>query len=219
MQDNDKDEDRKKNPNGNDGSFNWKGLVFLTIALGLFALALWSRGLDHAKSVNYEKFTELVQSEKIIIDAEAKQPKVLSIEQRDGSAKEFIKGWYEPDTPDKEGNLTPVPFETPIILDYMGDDLKALLADHGLKISSLPTSNDGMGAMLLSFYLPLLLLVILLAVFFRHQLKMAGRGAMSFGKSKAKLMAMDKNKVTFKNVAGVEEAKEEVWEIVEYLRD
>ena len=41
---------------------------------------------------------------------------------------------------------------------------------------------------------------------------------MSFGKSKAKMMTLDNNKVTFKDVAGVEEAKEEVWEIVEYLR-
>ncbi|MEO6785459.1 MAG: ATP-dependent zinc metalloprotease FtsH, partial [Chthoniobacteraceae bacterium] len=52
-----------------------------------------------------------------------------------------------------------------------------------------------------------------------QQLRMAGKGAMSFGKSKAKMMARDKNKVTFKDVAGVEEAKEEVTEIVEFLRD
>ena len=48
---------------------------------------------------------------------------------------------------------------------------------------------------------------------------MAGRGAMNFGKSKAKMTALDNNKITFKDVAGVEEAKEEVWEIVEFLKD
>ncbi|MEQ1852157.1 MAG: AAA family ATPase, partial [Chthoniobacteraceae bacterium] len=47
----------------------------------------------------------------------------------------------------------------------------------------------------------------------------AGKGALSFGKSKARMMARDKNKVTFKDVAGVEEAKEEVTEIVEFLKD
>ncbi len=48
---------------------------------------------------------------------------------------------------------------------------------------------------------------------------MAGKGALNFGKSKARMLARDKNKVTFKDVAGVEEAREEVQEIVEFLRD
>jgi cell division protease FtsH len=50
-------------------------------------------------------------------------------------------------------------------------------------------------------------------------MKSAGRGAMNFGRSKARLLTMDKNKVTFKDVAGIQEAKEELQEIVEFLRD
>ena len=48
---------------------------------------------------------------------------------------------------------------------------------------------------------------------------MAGKGALSFGKSKARMLAKDKNKTTFRDVAGVEEAKEEVAELVEFLKD
>jgi cell division protease FtsH len=50
-------------------------------------------------------------------------------------------------------------------------------------------------------------------------MKSAGKGAMSFGKSKARLLTMDRNKVTFKDVAGIQEAKEELFEIVDFLRD
>ena len=47
---------------------------------------------------------------------------------------------------------------------------------------------------------------------------MAGKGALNFGKSKARMMARDKNKITFKDVAGVDEAKDEVQELVEFLQ-
>ena len=73
-------------------------------------------------------------------------------------------------------------------------------------------------SVLISF-LPILILIILLFFLFRHQMKAAGRGAMNFGKSKARLLSMDRNKVTFNDVAGIQEAKEELWEIVDYLKD
>ena len=52
-----------------------------------------------------------------------------------------------------------------------------------------------------------------------RQMQAGGGKAMSFGKSKARLMNEDKNKVTFKDVAGVDEAKEELREIIEFLRE
>ncbi|HSI07543.1 MAG: ATP-dependent zinc metalloprotease FtsH [Rariglobus sp.] len=67
--------------------------------------------------------------------------------------------------------------------------------------------------------LPILLIVGLLYFLFVRQLRQAGRGAMNFGKSRAKLLARDRDKVTFSEVAGCDEAKEEVSEVVEFLKD
>lgn len=72
---------------------------------------------------------------------------------------------------------------------------------------------------LISGALPFVIVLGLLYFFFVRQMKMAGRGALNFGKSRARLMTRDKNSVTFKDVAGVDEAKEEVQEIIDFLKD
>ena len=65
-----------------------------------------------------------------------------------------------------------------------------------------------------------MLLLIGVWVFFMRQMRGGGgKGAMSFGKSKARLMSEDQIKTTFADVAGCDEAKEEVKELVDYLRD
>ena len=71
----------------------------------------------------------------------------------------------------------------------------------------------------ISSAVPFLLVLGLLYFLFIRQMRMAGRGAMSFGKSRARLMTRDRNKITFDDVAGVDEAKEEVEEIIEFLKD
>lgn len=92
--------------------------------------------------------------------------------------------------------------------------LEALI-DSGI---STKNQDNTFGKVMMSL-LPVLLLIVLIFFLFRHQMKSAGRGAMSFGKSKAKLLTMDQQKVTFKDVAGIQEAKEELFEIVDFLRD
>jgi len=67
--------------------------------------------------------------------------------------------------------------------------------------------------------LPVLLVVFLLYFVFSKQMKGMGSGAMTFGKSPARLLTKDSNKVTFKDVAGCDEAKEELSEIVDFLKD
>ena len=67
--------------------------------------------------------------------------------------------------------------------------------------------------------LPILLIFLLIWFVLIRQIRSAGRGAMSFGKSKARMLNKGKNKITFKDVAGVDEACEEVSELVDFLKD
>jgi len=72
---------------------------------------------------------------------------------------------------------------------------------------------------LLVSLVPFLIIIGLLYFLFVRQLRSAGRGAMSFGKSRAKLLTRDRERITFKAVAGCDEAKEEVSEVIDFLRD
>jgi len=67
--------------------------------------------------------------------------------------------------------------------------------------------------------LPVLLVVLLLYFVFSRQMKGVGSGAMNFGKSPARLLTKELNKITFKDVAGCDEAKEELQEIIDFLKD
>jgi cell division protease FtsH len=67
--------------------------------------------------------------------------------------------------------------------------------------------------------IPFVLIIGLLYFLFIRQLRQAGKGALSFGKSRAKLLTRDRDKVMFADVAGCDEAKEEVSEVVEFLKD
>jgi cell division protease FtsH len=102
--------------------------------------------------------------------------------------------------------------------------VKLLLTDGMIeKLQKLPGVDvKEPNTMLLSVMmtlLPILLIGAFIWFFFIRQIKMAGKGALSFGKSKARLLAKERNKTTFKDVAGIEEAIEEVSELVEFLKD
>jgi len=97
------------------------------------------------------------------------------------------------------------------------DDLIKDLREKGVEIKVEKPSDGRMLTALLS-WAPLLILVGLWFVFFR-QMQAGGTKAMSFGKSKARLLTPDQKKVTFADVAGVNEAKEELEEIIEFLKD
>jgi len=93
------------------------------------------------------------------------------------------------------------------------------LSDKGVSISAAPLDDEmpSLIGVLLSWF-PMLLLIAVW-IFFMRQMQGGKGGAMGFGRSKAKLMNQLKGKVTFNDIAGIEEAKEEVEEVVDFLKD
>lgn len=105
---------------------------------------------------------------------------------------------------------------------YSPDDpgLIADLLNNGVIVEAKPAEQQGLLMQMFISWFPMLLLIGVW-IFFMRQMQGGGngRGAMSFGKSKARMLSEDQVKINFSDVAGVEEAKDEVAELVEFLRD
>ncbi|HEX2244822.1 MAG TPA: ATP-dependent zinc metalloprotease FtsH [Gammaproteobacteria bacterium] len=169
--------------------------VWVVIALVLM-LVFNNFGPRHesARQIEYSQFIEDVKGgriDKAIIEENAIQGKLV-----DGTR--FVT--YSPETDNG-----------PLI---------GLLLDNGVKIDARPPDRQSLLMQIFISWFPMLLLIAVW-VFFMRQMQggASGRGALSFGKSRARMLQEDQVRVTFVDVAGVEEAKEEVVELVEFLRD
>jgi cell division protease FtsH len=213
MSESDRNSQKENKPRGNEPNFNWRGVILIAIAFALIGLAVLFRGGAYAnvEEIPYNRFLELLDNKQIVIDKNL--PVKLVVE--DGRPTQTLKGYY---IKQGAGNVQgqPVQFRTTVYLNFNAN-LQEKLAAAGIQPAIVTESN--VVAQTVVGFLPIALFLLVLYFLFRQQIRMAGKGALNFGKSKARMLARDKNKITFRDVAGVEEAKDEVQELVEFLRD
>lgn len=131
---------------------------------------------------------------------------------------------YNPQSPEglKEitGKFKPAKSSEEVIPFRLKTFLKPDLMDQLLNTGRFKAAEPNTVLLTLVYTIaPILLVAVIIYFIFLRQIKLAGKGALSFGKSKARLLSKERNKITFKDVAGVEEAKDEVQELVEFLKD
>jgi cell division protease FtsH len=170
--------------------------VAFWLVIGLSALLLWEviqqgRGGQKDKEVNFSQFMSDVDQGKVHdVLVDGMQ---LHGKYSDGSA-----------------------FHTTVPANY--PEMIKSLHDKGVSMTFRDANSGSWPLQLLGTWAPLILLGALW-FFMIRQMQTGGNKALSFGKSRARLLSMQQKKVTFKDVAGVEEAKEELREIIEFLRE
>ncbi|MGQ9672804.1 MAG: ATP-dependent zinc metalloprotease FtsH [Candidatus Aminicenantales bacterium] len=171
---------------------SFKNIAFW-ISAGIILILLWSL-LQSPGLVKHE-----VNFSQFLTDVEANKVEEVTI------TGNQIRGRYQNGETFK--TIAPTQF----------DDLVKILREHRVSITVKDTSRSPWFTYLFTWF-PILLLVLFWVLFMR-QMQAGGNKALSFGKSRARLFSGTQKKITFKDVAGVEEAKEELKEIIDFLKD
>jgi len=174
-------------------------ISFLMMAVFLTVLHLVTNSSQSSNEIDYSTFMQMME-----------EGKIAKVEiSHDGAGNYYAA--IESKEPSAAGTMQ---FRSHIILT---DELMQDLNGNGVQVR-IKQPNTVLKSILVNI-IPFILIFGIIYFIFIRQMKNAGRGAMSFGKSRAKLLTQDKNKVTFQQVAGVDEAKEELAEVVEFLKD
>ncbi len=191
---------------------NWRGLILLTLTVVMMCALYWALihpGVAQQEMTQADLF-QLIKAGKVDTIVNEPDPST-GIRTLTGTYKKPISN--APGAPDGEAA-----FKVPVDLQ-LNPYLASEIQQAGYKGIIETQNNTNILWPLIINFLPIILFVGLMYFLFRQQIRMAGKSAFSFGKSKARMMTRDRNKVTFKDVAGIDEAKEELSEIVEFLKD
>ena len=164
--------------------------VIIVASIGLYSILTGGARASNVSEISYSQLLAKVNTG-VVKSAEISGPRIEVKDRGDKS--------YGTTTPNNQ------------------DDLVKQLQTQGVDIKVKPPGGLTFTGILVQL-LPILLLVGVW-IFFMRQMQGGARGAMGFGKSKAKMLTENKNRVTFEDVAGVDEAKEELAEIVDFLKD
>ncbi len=164
-------------------------LITVLVIIGLIIFQSWFGGNKALQEVNYSLFRSMVGNGQVAS---------ISIKDNQGTGVMTDGSKFTVELPDDKTLYEP------------------FLRDNNVQIKYEPPSNNGWLLSVLMSILPIGLLVVVWIYIMR---KTQGGGAMQFGQSKAKLVRPETTQVTFADVAGIDEVKEEVEEIVDYLKD
>jgi cell division protease FtsH len=108
--------------------------------------------------------------------------------------------------------------ERKISVGITGEQIQRELMEHEVKVRYVADDQNGLWGSILVTWIPMIFLLVVF-FFFMRQLQASGGKAMSFGKARARLLSESSNKVTFDDVAGIDEAKDDCEEIIAFLKD
>lgn len=181
------------------GLFGWS-LLLLTV---LFGLQLYVRRQQAEEEISLRDFYRYVE-----------EGRILSCQiVREVSGVTSVRGTLRPDSTGKDSRSGR--FRVYVLAADEGLQERLLAAGVDFRV---PPQNPLLWQ-ILSSVLPVVVVFGLLYFFFIRQIRAAGHGALSFGKSRARMLTRDRRRVTFNDVAGIDEAKEEVQEIIDFLKD
>ena len=164
--------------------------ILVVILLGLFIFQIYNKPKKNYENIAFSEFSDALRDNRVT--SVMMQGKNITGTFKDG--KEFKT--FAPDDP----------------------ELVKTLRERNVKIVAKPDEESGLWQSIFISWFPMLLLIAVW-IFFMRQMQGGGGKAMSFGKSKARLFTGRENRVTFRDVAGIDEAKEELQEIIDFLVD
>ncbi len=172
--------------------------VLFWLLIGISALLLW----EVVKGARDGQKDKEVNATQFMSDADQNNIRELTVNGME------VRGKY------RDGSA----FHTTLTMNYFTPEVLKDLHAKGVNVNFRDVNSGSLPLQLLGTWAPLILLGALW-FFMIRQMQTGGNKALSFGKSRARLLSMQQKKVTFKDVAGVEEAKEELREIIEFLRE